>query len=211
MSLSFCPVHRYFFCFAIIMNEFWWNLREVIAATNRLDDNILGEIWTILGEIGTRRSRYDRKLESTSSVFLPRWQTRADTWRMNSQISHHTQRQMRARTLISITLMFQINSLTLFYFHSQYDYTISFNSRHRHLHSSGKTLFSVGFQVMWKSLVMQKRMQLQTQHSAYLSLRWSFLSLTCILVRYNEADTWRVKKYGVAAALEINYMLLDLL
>ena len=33
-----------------------------------------------------------------------------------------------------------------------------------------KTLFSVGFQVMWESSVMKKQMQLQNRHSPYLSL-----------------------------------------
>jgi len=32
------------------------------------------------------------------------------------------------------------------------------------------TLFSVGSQVMWESSVMNKQMQLQNQHSLYLSL-----------------------------------------
>ena len=40
---------------------------------------------------------------------------------------------------------------------------------------------SVGSQVMWEYLVMKKQMQLQSQHSPYLSLVWSFLPQTCIL------------------------------
>jgi len=32
-----------------------------------------------------------------------------------------------------------------------------------------KTLFSVGFQVMWESSVMKKQMQLQNRHSPYLT------------------------------------------
>jgi len=70
-------------------------------------------------------------------------------------------------------------------------------------------LLSVGSQVMWESLVMKKQMQLQTQHSLYLSLRWSFLPQTRILVQ----QIWYLmsgRKYGIAS-LEINYMLLDLL
>ena len=42
------------------------------------------------------------------------------------------------------------------------DYTV--------LAENGKTLFSVGFQVMWESSVMKKQMQLQNRHSPYLSL-----------------------------------------
>ena len=54
------------------------------------------------------------------------------------------------------------------------DYTI--------LGKHGKTLFSIGSQVMWASSVIKKLMQLQSQHSLYLSLRWRFLPQTCILV-----------------------------
>ena len=42
------------------------------------------------------------------------------------------------------------------------DYTI--------LEKNGKTLFSVGLQVMLESSVMKKQMQLQNRHSPYLSL-----------------------------------------
>ena len=42
------------------------------------------------------------------------------------------------------------------------DYTI--------LAKNGKTLFSVGSQVMWESLVMKKQIQLQNRHSPCLSL-----------------------------------------
>jgi len=50
------------------------------------------------------------------------------------------------------------------------------------LAKNGKTLFSVGSQVMWESSVMKKQMQLQNQHSLYLLLVWNFLPQTCILV-----------------------------
>ena len=42
------------------------------------------------------------------------------------------------------------------------DYTV--------LAKMAKTLFSVGFQVMWESSAMKKQMQLQNRHSPYLSL-----------------------------------------
>ena len=38
------------------------------------------------------------------------------------------------------------------------------------LAKNGKTLFSVGSQVMWESSVMKKQIQLQSRHSLYLSL-----------------------------------------
>ena len=50
------------------------------------------------------------------------------------------------------------------------------------LANNGKTLFSVGFQVMWESPVIKKRMLLQNRQSPYLSLVWSFLPQACILV-----------------------------
>jgi len=43
---SFCPCHQYFFYLARILNAFQWNLREIITATNRLNDYILGKIGT---------------------------------------------------------------------------------------------------------------------------------------------------------------------
>jgi len=62
---------------------------------------------------------------------------------------------------------------------------ISFKNFSRTIYPSkkmAKTLFSVWSQVMWESSVMKKQMQLQNQHSLCLSLRWSFLPQTCILV-----------------------------
>ena len=50
------PCQMYIFRFARILNGFWWNLRELITTTNRLNDYILGEIGT-----GTRERYITRE------------------------------------------------------------------------------------------------------------------------------------------------------
>ena len=53
----------------------------------------------------------------------------------------------------------------LYYITGQYQTVIVPSSK-----KMAKTLCSVGSQVMWESSVMKKQMQLQSQHSLYLSL-----------------------------------------
>ena len=51
------PCQMYIFRFARILNGFWWNLRELITTTNRLNDYILGEIETGTREIYITREK----------------------------------------------------------------------------------------------------------------------------------------------------------
>jgi len=76
-----------------------------------------------------------------------------------------------------------------------------------------KTLFSVGFQVMWESSVMKKQMQLRSRHSPYLSLvpvTRMKLPATDMYPRITKLifDKWP-EVWDCCA--ETNYMLLDLL
>jgi len=60
MLLSIVASVRYkvfSFCFARILNRFWWNSREVVTTTNILNDYILSEIGTVT------RSRIRQNIE----------------------------------------------------------------------------------------------------------------------------------------------------
>jgi len=82
-----------------------------------------------------------------------------------------------------VIFSYSMSSLQSIYgFNLDSDLIQKFLKHYTILTKNGKNVILCGSQVMWESSIMKKQMQLQSRHFPYLSLVWSFLPPTCILV-----------------------------
>jgi len=121
------------FCFARMLNRFWWNLWEVVTTTNILN-YILGKNCNTI-----RGAGYASKFESTSSGFAAmsnRWWLVANEFTVSEE---YALRQMRSQTIScqfkDFTYKFQIqmNFKTILF-------SLILQSRHKHLNSPALSL-----------------------------------------------------------------------